>query len=118
MGAGAAGILLEAVPPEVGELVVQQVDVPVIGCGAGPACHAHVVVTHDLIGLSDRVPKFVTPLADAGKPIVEAAQRFARDVAAGRYPARQHCYQMPADEAKQLRQEAKQWGFEIKGFRS
>jgi 3-methyl-2-oxobutanoate hydroxymethyltransferase len=117
VNAGAAGILLEAVPPEVSELIVQQLDVPVIGCGAGPACHAHVVVLQDLIGLSERTPKFVTPIADAGKPIVEAAQRFGREIASGKYPAKQHCYQMPADEAKLLKQEAKKWGFEIKGLR-
>ena len=66
VNAGAAGILLEAVPPEVSELVTQQIDVPVIGCGAGPACHAHVVVTHDLLGLTERTPKFVTPLVGLG----------------------------------------------------
>ena len=117
VNAGAAGLLLEAVPPEVSELVTQQVDVPVIGCGAGPACHAHVVVLHDLLGLSDRQPKFAPAMTDLGKPIADAAQRFGRDIASGRYPAKQHCYLMPAEESKLLKQEAKQWGFDIKGMR-
>ncbi|MFT3786810.1 MAG: 3-methyl-2-oxobutanoate hydroxymethyltransferase [Tepidisphaeraceae bacterium] len=72
VNAGAVGILLEAVPPQVSQLVVQQVNfaeddataskfIPVIGCGAGPACHAHVVVSHDLLGLSPRQPRLRRP---------------------------------------------------------
>lgn len=117
VNAGAAGILLEAVPPEVSELVTQQVDVPVIGCGAGPACHAHVVVLHDLLGLSLNAPKFAPRMAEAGKPIVDAAQRYAKDISAGRYPAKQHCYLMPADQSKELKDEARKAGFEIRGIK-
>lgn len=117
VNAGAAGILLEAVPPEVSELVTQQLDVPVIGCGAGPACHAHVVVLHDILGLTDRAPKFAPKYVEAGKPIIEAAQRYAKEIVAGKYPSRQHCYMMPADESKELKEEAKKAGFEIKGLK-
>lgn len=119
VNAGAAGLLLEAVPPEVSELVVAQLaDVPVIGCGAGPACHAHVVVLNDLVGLTSRPPKFAPAYTDAGRPIVEAAQRFARDIANGRYPTKQHLYAMPADEARSFKEQAKELGYEIKGIRS
>src|SRR3954471_3362495 len=56
---GASAILIEAVPPEVSHRVVERTAVPIIGCGAGPACHGHVIVTHDGLSLSDRRPKFV-----------------------------------------------------------
>jgi 3-methyl-2-oxobutanoate hydroxymethyltransferase len=117
VNAGAAGLLLEAVPPEVSELITQQLDVPVIGCGAGPACHAHVVVLHDLLGLSPTSPKFAPRLVDGVKPIVEVATRYAKDIASGKYPAKAHCYTMPPEEARQFKEEARKAGIDIKGFK-
>lgn len=115
INAGAAGILLEAVPPEVSELITQQLDVPIIGCGAGPACHAHVVVLHDILGLSDFVPKFAPKLTDLATPLVAAAAKYVKDIETGKYPSKNHTYQMPADESRTLRTEAKKVGIDIRG---
>jgi len=98
---GAASILLEAVPPEVSEAVVQRTSVPVVGCGAGPACHACVIVTHDALGLSDSKPRFVPQLADIAKPLHQAFAAYVRSVSSGAYPATQHNYAMsPAEQAR------------------
>jgi 3-methyl-2-oxobutanoate hydroxymethyltransferase len=99
--AGAAAVLLEAVPPEVSAAVVAATDVPVIGCGAGPACHAHVVVTPDAIGLGGtggRVPRFVPQLADVRPALVGAYAEFVKQVSGGQYPAAEHVYPMPPEE--------------------
>lgn len=58
--AGAIMVLVEAATPETAAQVVEAVDVPVIGCGAGPACHGQIVVTHDILGLTDWQPSFAT----------------------------------------------------------
>lgn len=115
VNAGAAGILLEAVPPEVSELITQQLDVPIIGCGAGPACHAHVVVVHDILGLSEFVPKFAPQIGDVATPIMNAAQKYVKDIESGKYPSKNHVYQMPPEESRTLRTEARKVGIEIKG---
>jgi len=99
--AGAAALLLEAVPPEVSERVVAQTQIPVIGCGAGPACHGSVFVTHDAIGFSPQRPRFVPLLGDVATTMKHALARYVEDVDAGRYPAAEHQYEMsPTELAK------------------
>jgi len=101
--AGAAGILLEAVPPEVGRAVVDAVAVPVIGCGAGPDCDAHVVVSHDTIGLTPRPPRFAPVVGDVATPLRAAFAEYARRIADGTYPGPEHAYAMQPGEAERLR---------------
>jgi len=91
--AGAAAVLLEAVPPDVSAAVVEAVSVPVIGCGAGPACHGYVFVTHDALGLTLHRPKFVPSLGDLATPMLQAFREYVRLVAAGKYPAAEHNYE-------------------------
>ncbi len=100
--AGAAALLLEAVPPEVGKAVVEAVDVPVVGCGAGSACLASVIVTHDGLGLTTGRPRFVPELGDLAGPFREAFARYVEMVANGAYPASEHDYSMPEAERAKL----------------
>lgn len=100
--AGAAGILLEAVAPEVSAAVVDLLPVPVIGCGAGPACDGFVFVTHDAIGLTPRAPKFVPRLGNVAAPMLEYFADYVQQVIAGKYPAEQHGYDMPPDEKQRF----------------
>lgn len=93
--AGAVMLLLEAVPNEASQAVAAAVTIPIIGCGAGPACDGHVVVTHDLLGIgSIRPPKFVPVLAEVGQTYVDAMRRYVEDIAARRYPGPEHVYPM------------------------
>lgn len=100
--AGAAALLLEAVPPEVSEAVVRETVIPVIGCGAGPACHGSVIVTHDGIGFTPTRPRFAPLLQDLGGPTVATFAEYVRQVTAGEYPAAEHQYEMPAEEKKKF----------------
>lgn len=97
---GAASILLEAVPAEVSSAVVAATSVPVIGCGAGPACHGHVVVTHDMLRLTERPPKFAPRLGDIATPMIDCFRQYVRQISDGSYPAPEHGYAMPAEQKK------------------
>ncbi|MEM6333649.1 MAG: 3-methyl-2-oxobutanoate hydroxymethyltransferase [Planctomycetota bacterium] len=92
--AGAAAILLEAVPDEVAQAVKAAIRkaapdrvVPVIGCGVGPSCDGHVIVVDDLLGLTDWQPKFAPPMTNLGEQIRDTAARWADDIRQGRYLA-------------------------------
>lgn len=67
--AGAVLILVEAVPDEVTEAILKAVSVPVIGIGAGTACHGQILVVHDLLGLTDRPPRFAEAVETIGERI-------------------------------------------------
>lgn len=99
---GAAMVLVEAVPAEVSARIVKALSkrgprgtpVPVIGCGAGPACHGHVVVLHDLLGLTPWQPPFAKPMANLGEQIQATAARWVDRVASGKYLKDDHPYKM------------------------
>jgi 3-methyl-2-oxobutanoate hydroxymethyltransferase len=80
--AGAAMLLVEAVPPQVTERIIRETTVPVIGIGAGPACHAQILVIQDLLGMSDQAPRFAEPVAALGDQIRAAGAEWVRRVAA------------------------------------
>jgi 3-methyl-2-oxobutanoate hydroxymethyltransferase len=96
--AGAAALLLEAVPPEIAKEIVEQSHIPVIGCGAGAACHACVIVTQDGLGLTTHRPRFVPTLTELAAPLRDAFSMYVQSVANGSYPAPEHDYVMPPGE--------------------
>ncbi len=101
--AGACSILLEAVPAEVAAIITRRASVPTFGIGAGPQCDGQVLVIHDMIGMFDKkTAKFVKKYREAGALILEALGEFKQEVAAGAFPAKEHCYPMPADVAAEL----------------
>ena len=98
--AGACMLLIEAAPNEVSQRVVEKTSVPVIGCGAGPACHGQIVVLQDLLGLTDWQPGFAKPIAQFGEQVIAAATRWnrmVRDSELGEHP-----YRMPEAELDKL----------------
>ena len=58
--AGAALLLLEAVPDDVGAIVSKELKIPVFGIGAGNKVDGQVVIIHDMLGMFwDFKPKFI-----------------------------------------------------------
>ena len=100
---GCFAIVFEAVPAAVTAALVEKLEVPVIGIGAGPA-DGQVLVFHDLLGIYDgRVPRFVKRYAEARREMVEGVSRYAAEVRSRRYPQDEHTYQVDPEELESFR---------------
>jgi 3-methyl-2-oxobutanoate hydroxymethyltransferase len=78
--AGCVMLLVEAVPDEATEQIMASTSIPLIGIGAGPACHGQVLVLQDLFGLSDHPPRFAEPVAQLGEAITRGASEWVQRV--------------------------------------
>jgi 3-methyl-2-oxobutanoate hydroxymethyltransferase len=99
--AGCVMLLVEAVPPEVAQEIVERVSVPLIGIGAGDAPHGQILVLQDLLGLTHWQPGFATSVASIGPQIRDAAGMWVKKVAARE--TTDHRYRMKLGEAARLK---------------
>ena len=91
--AGADIILLECVPNEVGQVITELVDVPVIGIGAGPHVDGQILVLYDVLGITQgRLPRFVRNFMDGSESALAALGAYVEAVKDGSYPAKEHCF--------------------------
>jgi 3-methyl-2-oxobutanoate hydroxymethyltransferase len=91
--AGAAAIVLEAMPAALAKTITEQLTIPTIGIGAGPHCDGQVLVLYDLLGLFDEfVPKFVKPYAHLRADALQALRRYKEEVEQGKFPSDSESY--------------------------
>jgi 3-methyl-2-oxobutanoate hydroxymethyltransferase len=90
---GAFAIVLELVPRQVARTITADLEIPTIGIGAGPDCDGQVLVSYDMLGLTEGFrPKFLKQFADLRSPAIAAAQQYIAEVHDGRYPADEHSH--------------------------
>ncbi|MEA2131991.1 MAG: 3-methyl-2-oxobutanoate hydroxymethyltransferase [Solirubrobacteraceae bacterium] len=102
--AGCFSIVFEAIPSEVAAALMEHIDVPVIGIGAGPATDGQVLVFHDLLGIREGLgARFVKRYANLQDEMTAGVAAFAADVRARRYPEPRHGYAIDPDELSSFR---------------
>ncbi|AFY75340.1 3-methyl-2-oxobutanoate hydroxymethyltransferase [Synechococcus sp. PCC 7502] len=84
--AGAFAIVLEHIPSELAQEISQTIAIPTIGIGAGSGCDGQILVTHDLLGLSEWQPSFVKKYADLQTVISNAVSNYCHDVRDRQFP--------------------------------
>jgi 3-methyl-2-oxobutanoate hydroxymethyltransferase len=91
--AGAAIVLMEAMPTQLGKEVTDMLTIPTIGIGAGPDCSGQVLVMHDMLGVfPGRKARFVRNFMEGAASIDAAVSGYVQAVKDGSFPAQEHCF--------------------------
>ena len=91
--AGAAMVVLEAIPATLAKQVTEALSMPTIGIGAGKDCSGQVLVLHDMLDIyPGRKARFVRNFMAGAPSIAEAIRRYVEAVKAGAFPAPEHTF--------------------------
>jgi 3-methyl-2-oxobutanoate hydroxymethyltransferase len=101
---GCFSIVFEAVPAAITEAIVERLEVPTIGIGAGPSTSGQVLVFHDLLGITTgHMAKFVKRYAGIHDEMVEAVESYGREVRSRHFPEPEHVYSVEPTELDEFR---------------
>jgi 3-methyl-2-oxobutanoate hydroxymethyltransferase len=104
--AGCFSIVFEAIPAAVATELMERIEVPVIGIGAGPATDGQVLVFHDLLGIYDgHAPRFAKRYQEIKAQMVAGVAEYATEVRIRAFPGPEHTYSIDDDELERFRAE-------------
>ena len=102
--AGCFSIVFEAIPADVTDVIMGQMEIPIIGIGAGASTDGQVLVTHDLLGINgDFQPKFVKRFADVRGEMLRGLGAFTEEVRTRQFPGPDHAYGIAPEELRRLK---------------
>ncbi|QDT53565.1 3-methyl-2-oxobutanoate hydroxymethyltransferase [Caulifigura coniformis] len=85
--AGAFSIVLELIPRGIAKRISAEVKIPTIGIGAGPECDGQVLVTPDMLGLTEGFsPRFLKRYANLAETVRTAVGQYVQEVRSGEFP--------------------------------
>jgi len=91
--AGAFAIVIEGVVEPIAIAATKAVSAPTIGIGASANCDGQVLVTEDMLGMFERVPRFVKRYEDIASVIEKTVESYAREVRERSFPGEDQTYQ-------------------------
>lgn len=101
--AGAFSILIEGVPPEVTEIIRDELPIPIYSIGAGAPADGQLMIISDIVGhFQAFTPKFVKRFGDVAGEISKSVTAYIDEVKNGQFPGEEHCYRMKPGEPEKL----------------
>jgi len=89
---GVFAIVVECVFENLARMITDSVSVPTIGIGASKNCDGQILVTDDMLGLSDFSPKFVKKYSNLKKIIEKSVKNYVKDVKLKAFPFNKNVY--------------------------
>lgn len=90
--AGAVMLVLECVPATLAAEITGALQIPVIGIGAGGDCDGQVLVLQDVLGISQRPPRFARDFLTETGSIPAALKRYVEAVKSREFPGITHTF--------------------------
>jgi 3-methyl-2-oxobutanoate hydroxymethyltransferase len=90
--AGAFAVVVEGVLEPIAVALTRTLEIPTIGIGASAQCDGQVLVTEDMLGMFERVPRFVKRYEAIAETISGAAARYAEEVRTRIFPGEEQVY--------------------------
>ena len=85
--AGCFAIVLEKIPADLATKVSKELDIPLIGIGAGKGVDGQVLVLHDMLGMTHEFnPRFLRRYLNLYEDINKAVQNYVQDVKDKKFP--------------------------------
>lgn len=84
---GCFALVLEKIPAKLAGKVSAGLDIPVIGIGAGNKVDGQVLVTHDMLGMTNEFnPRFLRRYANMYDEMISATKNYIKDVKSKDFP--------------------------------
>ncbi len=91
--AGAFAVVIEGVIEPIAIALTRSIEIPTIGIGASAQCDGQVLVTEDMLGMFERVPRFVKRYDDIADRIERGVETYAKEVRDRTFPGPDQTYQ-------------------------
>jgi 3-methyl-2-oxobutanoate hydroxymethyltransferase len=91
--AGCFAVVLEKIPAALASKVTKSVRIPTIGIGAGIHCDGQILVTHDMLGMTEMFhPRFVRKYLNIAELSKNAFRKYIKDVKHEKFPNKSESY--------------------------
>jgi 3-methyl-2-oxobutanoate hydroxymethyltransferase len=91
--AGCFSIVLEKIPASLAKKVSSSIKIPTIGIGAGLECDGQVLVTYDMLGMTEEFhPRFVRKYLNLASELKDAFRKYIKDIKEKKFPSKSESY--------------------------